>query len=238
MCQSQAQGGQRCHSHAAAALTAAESRYRKLRLEKPNPSGANTGHTASKAATFDEKLPWRISNLKATFDLADARARYASTPLGETDLTARMDALTRTLKTSVASDYADLPDYASQTSERGAYAEAISSGRRLRDRARNVAEDVRSGTLSGRQAATLTAFPAEDVTAARQAQIDQLEAMLAATPAPTPAPGILRRATRRLRGAPASACAPARTWPANPGPDDNLNAHSENAQPVWPAVRV
>ncbi|MGV8847614.1 hypothetical protein [Tessaracoccus sp.] len=153
MCKSASEGGQRCVGHAAATLVAAEAKYDAL------------AHTAKTAMDAGRPLPAGVhaKGLKAAFDLDDARARYASTPQGEADLTARMDRLTVNGKAPNAFG----PDGETYSN----YAEAITEGRRLRERSKAANEMVKSGIMTGKEAKADTKFPSEYATQRRTSQI-------------------------------------------------------------------
>ena len=143
MCNSQAEGGQRCHSHAKTALTAAETKF--------NAIAAQTEAFAAAGRTIPDDLAAKA--LQAGYDLADARARYASTPQGEADLINRINTLTTGSKTPTVTSTSN------PTVEAHAYAEALSDGARLRDRAKAAHDGVRDGTMTPEQAADLTRHP-------------------------------------------------------------------------------
>ena len=151
MCNSQAAGGQRCHSHTAEALTVAETKYNTL---------AQAARDTTRAGTPADD---HAQLLRARYTLADARARYASTPQGETDLTARMHRLTRNGNPPSWLDPAN-DDY-------HAYAEALSEGQRLRARAKDVHDTVLAGQMTGEQAIQLTQYPSDHAIATREAVI-------------------------------------------------------------------
>lgn len=85
MCNSQAEGGQRCYSNVAAALQAAENFFQAVERKRPTqpgfriPSDKNPDGSHRRLVQADN-TSWTIQHSKAMWGLADARTRYASTP--------------------------------------------------------------------------------------------------------------------------------------------------------------
>ncbi|MGV8847615.1 hypothetical protein [Tessaracoccus sp.] len=152
MCNSQAEGGQRCYSHTKTAMAAAETKYNTLVEE------ADTYTHAGQPVPAD----LRTKGMQAAYDREDALARYASTPKGAADLNARMAALL--IDGKVPGPYGPT---AGACEEYHDYAEALSDGARLRDRAKAARDGVRNGTMTAALAADLTRHPSYETVGRR-----------------------------------------------------------------------
>ena len=154
MCNSAAEGGQRCHAHTGIALAGAETRQR------------NATKAIDTFISDGQPVPpvLRAKELQAAYDLTDARARHASTPQGAADLDELM------AHTLPGAD--DLSAANPNRTLLHAYAEALSEGKRIRYRASEAHAGVKTGTMTGNQAATLTQYPSQALIAERLTHIN------------------------------------------------------------------
>ncbi|MGV8847612.1 hypothetical protein [Tessaracoccus sp.] len=93
MCKSAAEGGQRCHGHAATALAAATTKQeplgravRAITTEISGPRDVSDGEVRIPHDLF-------VQERTARFAMEDALVRFASTPQGEAELQRRMHTL-------------------------------------------------------------------------------------------------------------------------------------------------